>query len=117
MFEHDFYKSNLLLFVLVYDDDRLFVVWNLLCYNLLCVRIERNVAEHFLDFLFCTVNVNVAYNDDSLIVWAIPLVVVVAENLWSKVVYDFHFTDRHTLAILRTRIEVFEVALKHTHHW
>ena len=61
--------------------------------------------EDRLYLLFHLVYVNITHNDDSLQIWAIPLVIIVAECLVREVVYNLHLTDWQTVLILCTTID------------
>ena len=105
MFEHHHKCSHLLLLVLVENDDRLAVVRHVLCHHRLCVLWHDNSAEEFLNFYLHVINVNISNNDDSLVVWTIPCLVVVAQHFRLEVVYHFHGAYRHAVSVLASRIE------------
>ena len=68
--------------------------------------------ENFFDFAFDVFRVDVADNDDSLIVGTIPSFIIIAESLRCEIVDHFHGTDRQTFAIavvgIHHRKKVFE---------
>ena len=60
------------------------------------------------------IHIHITYDDDSLVVWTIPLAIVSTQGLWIATVDDAHQTDRHTITILAARIESRERTLQHT---
>ena len=48
----------------------------------------------------------ITHDDNSLIVWAIPLAVVSTESFWLTAIDNAHQTDRETVAILFALIEL-----------
>ena len=64
-----------------------------------------NSREDRLNLLLYLVYINITHNDDSLQIWAIPLVVIVTKCLVREVVYNLHLTDWQTVFILRTAID------------
>ena len=114
MLDDKLYTAGLLLFVLVDNDNRLGIVWHLLVYNWSCILWALESAEEFLYLGFCMVYINVAHNNDGLVLRVIPLVVVVGQLLILEVVYNRHQTDRVANTILRSRIEFRQITLKHT---
>ena len=90
------------LLVLIYEIDRLVVVRHRIFLHLCGIRIKRNRTEEFLDNLLRMVNVHVAYYDDSLIVWTIPFLVVLAQCVVFEVIYHAHKSERMSNTPLRT---------------
>ena len=74
----------------------------------LCVdtlgRIDRcgDVGEGLLDLCLYLIHVDIADDHQSLLVWAVPLLVVVSEHLIGEVTDDLHLADRHALTVLIT---------------
>ena len=114
MLHHVLHHVGGLLLVLVDDYDRLCVVGHLLVNDGCDVGWILERTEEFLDFLLGVVNVYVTYNDNCLVVGMIPLLVVIAQFLRLEVVDYRHESDREALAILRSRVEFWQVALEHT---
>ena len=65
-------------------------------------RILRHfdVREHLFNFCLDTVNINITYHDDTLLVRTIPLFIVVTECLRLEIVNHFHCADWQTVGIL-----------------
>ena len=74
-----------------------------------------HVAPETLDLGLGMIDIDVTDDDDGLVAWVIPLVIVVAELIVLEVVYHRHQTDGQTLAILRTRILKRKRTLEDTH--
>ena len=111
---HNLNDVVLLFLVLVDDKDGLGIVGHLDVNHLGCIGGGTwDRAEHLLNLGLGAVNVDVTNYHDSLIVGAIPLVVVVANLVILEVVDNAHQADGHALAIFRARIQGLEVALKH----
>ena len=104
-----------LLLILVDDDNRLVIVRNGFRRNQCTVLRQLNGREEVLDLLFNLVYIHVTDDDDGLIVRTVPLLVVSLQEGTLEVVDNLHQTDRHTIAVLRIRIQLGQVALQHTH--
>ena len=119
LFFHDFvlhhhaHERVFLFLVFLEDVDRLGIVGHWLVNHLCCVGRNHSVFPEVLDYCLYMVDVNIADNDDCLVVWAIPLAVVCAEHVGLEVVNDFHKTDRQALAVLTARIECWQNLLVH----
>ncbi len=113
--EHHFHDVILLLLVLLDGDERLGRVGHRL--NEHRGRIGRHLdwREHLLNLLLSVVYIDVTDNDDCLIVGAIPLLVIIAENLMGEVVYHLHGADRQAVAVLTAGVELRQCTLEHTH--
>ena len=72
-------------------------------------------GEHLLDFAFDAVYVDVTHHYDSLLVGAIPCLVIVAQGLRLEVVHHIHDADGQTAAIFGGGEEVWEYALEDAH--
>ena len=114
MLEHQHQVVILHFLVLVDDVDGLVIIRNGNVLNQSAVSGQYDATEQFLDLGFYLVNVNVANDDEALVVGTIPLLVVVTKELRLEVVDNLHQTDRHAVAILTVRIELWQVALEHT---
>ena len=110
------HNAILHLLILVNDNDGLGIVGHSLSHDGSRILWHLDGREEFLDFLLHLVHVEVTYYDDSLVVGTIPLLVVVAQHLRLEVVDNLHQTDGHAVTILRARIQLGQVALKHSHH-
>ena len=114
MLEHEPDKAKLLLNVLFNHYDRLLVIGNGIGLNLGGIGTgSGDVLEHFLNLGFGVVHVNVADDDQCLVVGAIPLVVVVTQHLIGEVVHDIHRADHIALGILRAGEQVLQLAVAH----
>ena len=114
MLEHETDIAELLLNILVNHNNGLVVVGNGIRFNHGSVGAGGgNVLEEFLDFGLDVVHVNVAYNDQRLVIGAVPLVIVVAQHLIGEIVHDVHRTDDIALGILRTTEKVLQLAVAH----
>ena len=104
--------AHLLLLVLTDEIDALVVVGN--GHNLYLRSIGRHldIAEERLDLAFDVVDVDVANDDDGLVVGTIPLAIVGAQRLRRAAVDDAHQTNGEALAIERTGIELRQQSLK-----
>ena len=81
-----------------------------------CRILLRLDAGEELDYLLLhLVNVEITYDDDTLEIGAIPLMIIIADSLRREVLYDFHLADRH-LAILILLVYDREDSLIHTIH-
>ena len=88
------------LFVATYYVDGLDIVGNSVIDAFGRILGHLDGREELFDAGFHLVYVDVTDNDDSLIVGAIPFVVVVAQVLVGEVHHYFHRTDRQTVGIL-----------------
>ena len=104
---------HLQLLVLLEDVDGLLIVGHLLGHHLRSLGAHFDAAEEFLHFGLNVVYVNVAHDDDGLVVRAIPLLVVLHQLLALEVVDDAHQTDGHALAILRARVHLGQCTGNH----
>ena len=114
MLEHQIYVACAVFFVFVDDDDGLWCVGHLLIDNGLCVLRVGDRTEEFLYHCLGVVHVNIAHDDDTLICWVIPLLVVVAQLLRLEVVNHLHQSDWVAHAVLRSWVESRQIALEHT---
>ena len=114
MLEHETDIAELLLNILVNHNNGLIVVGNGISFNHGSVGAGGgNVLEELLDFGLNVVHVNVAHNDQRLVIGAVPLVIVVAQHLIGEIVHDVHRTDDITLGILRATEKVLQLAVAH----
>ena len=113
LYEH-LNEIDSLLLVLVNYNDWLSVVGHCLGNNRCGVLWHLDRAEHILNLLLYIINVDITYNDDSLIVRTIPLLIVVAQLLILEIVNHRHQTDGVSHSILTSRIDSRQIALKHT---
>ena len=97
---HHHYRV-LLLLVLLSHINGLFVVGHGLVYNLRSIGRHYNVAKQFLDQRLGIVHVDVAHDDDGLVVRAIPFLIIGYQLLGLEIVNDLHLTDWHTVTVLR----------------
>ena len=104
--------AHLLLLVLADEINAFVVVGN--GHNLYLRSIGRHldIAEERLDLAFDVVDVDVANDDDGLVVGTIPLAIVSAQRLRRAAVDDAHQTNGEALAIERTGIELRQQSLK-----
>ena len=114
MLHQNLYDVVLLFLVLVDNEDRLCIIWNRIGCNQCTVLWQYNATEHLLDLLFYLVNVYVTNYDDTLIVRTIPLLVVSLQEWTLEVIDNLHKSYRHAMTVLRTRIELRQIALQHT---
>ena len=97
--------DNRLFLVLEHSGNHTFVVGHGIVDALGGIDRLGYLREERLDLPFHLVDINVAYDNDGLQVGAIPLLVVVAQVLIGKVVYDVHRADGQTVFIFRTAID------------
>ena len=83
------------------------IIRNRLCYNLSGISRNDYSIPELLDLILDVVYINIAHNDDTLVIWAIPLLVIIAQCLIRELIYNLHQTDWQTLTILRVRIELW----------
>ena len=102
-----------LFLILVDNDDGLCIVGYRVLNNLFWVLWQLNVGKHTLNLFFYLVYIYITYYDDGLVVRTIPLLVVCLQEWTLKVVDNLHQSDRHAIAILRTWIELWQIALQH----
>ena len=88
------------LLVLLKDEDRLFVVGHLLGYYLCSIGSHLDTTEVLFDHGLGMVDIDVANDDDGLVVWAVPLLVIGTKCGRLETVDDAHQSDRHALTIL-----------------
>ena len=105
----------LLLLVLVDHEDGLGIVWHGIGCHLCGILRQYDGREQVLDLLLHLVHIDITHDDDGLIVRTIPFLIISLQEGALKIVDDLHQSDRHTIAVLRTRIELGQVALQHTH--
>ena len=91
----------------------LLVVGNSLWHHLGSIWIHLDTGKEFLDLCLHVVNINVAHYDDSLVVRAIPPMVVGTQGLGLEAVDDRHQTDGQTHTILGTGIYLRQGTLQH----
>ena len=76
MLHHDQHLTHLHLLVLLEDVDGLGIIGHGLCHDLRGVGIHLDAAEELAYLRLDMIDVNIADNDDGLIVGSVPLVVV-----------------------------------------
>ena len=88
------------LLVLTKHVDSILSVWHSL-FNYLC-SIGRNsrISPKLLNLVLCVVHIDITNNDDTLIIWTIPLLIIIAEVLIRELINNAHQTDWHTMTIL-----------------
>ena len=97
MLIHEVDHSAVLLLVLLNVDDWFLVVRNREVFACSGVCWHLDVGEHLLYLVLNLVNIDVAHDNESLEVWTIPLVVVVAEVVVLEVHDYVHCSDRHAV--------------------
>ena len=97
-----------LLLVLVNYIDSCIIVRNQLRDHLCCISRNLDAAEEFLDLCLDMIHIHITYDDDSLVVWAIPLAVVSTQGFRLAAVDDAHQSDRETVTILVVLIEFWQ---------
>ena len=88
------------LLILTKHVDSVLGVWHSLFYNLCSICRNSSVSPKLLNLILCVVYINITNNDDTLVVWTIPLLIVVAEVLIRELVNNAHQTNWHTMTIL-----------------
>ena len=114
--DHHIHNAILHFLVLVYHIDRLGIVGHGLGNDGSGILGHLDGREERLDLLLHFVDVEVADDDDGLVVGTVPLLIVVAQHFRLEVVDNLHQTDRHTMTVLRTRIQLRQIAFQHTGH-
>ena len=79
-----------------------------------CVGTSLGLAKDGLDLRFGMVDINIADDDDGLILGVIPLAVVLAKSLVGEVVYDLHRADGESLSVFTAGVHLWQVALEET---
>ena len=102
---HQIDQTVLHLLVLLYGIDGLGIVGHGLVHHLCGIGIHLTVFPEFLDHLFAVIHIHVAYDDDSLIVWAIPFMIVVAQHLRIAAVNHAHQSDGQAHAIFTAGVQ------------
>ena len=110
------YLVVLLLLVLLHRDNHLPVVGHGEVCPLGSVGRHLDGREDFLYLGFHLVHVNVAHDDDALLVGAVPLLIVVAQCLVGEVVHDLHRPYRQAVSIFAARVYLGERLLVHPHN-
>ena len=83
--------------------DGLVVVFDRDVDTLSCIHWSRDVGEDLLDLSLRVVDIDVTDDDDCLQVGAVPLLIVVAQDLIGEAAYDLHLTDGEALPVLIAR--------------
>ena len=110
--DHELIDAHLL--VLLEDIDGLVIVGHFLGHHLRSLGADLDAAEELLHLLLEVVDVDVANDDDGLIVRTIPLLVVLLQGLGLEVVDDAHQSDRHAHTVLRAGVHLGQGAGDHT---
>ena len=103
---HNHHLAHLHLLVLVEDIDGLVVVGNRLGNHLRRIGVNLDASEELLDLSLHVVYIDIANDDDGLIVRTIPLMIVGAQGSGLETVDDRHQTDRHTQTVLGTGVHL-----------
>ena len=106
MLHEDEEERQLHLLVLTYYIYSLVVVGHLFGHHLGGIGRCLDGREQFLDFLFRAVDVDVANDDDALVLRIVPFAVVVAERFGVTAVDNLHQSDGEALAVFASRIEL-----------
>ena len=114
MLEHHCQHGCFLLLVLVNDDNRLAVVGHSLGNHRFRVFGHFYSSEEFLYLSFHVVDVNIAYYNDALVVWSVPCLVVVAQELRLEIVYHAHQSYWHAESVFAIGVNFRQVALQQT---
>ena len=93
------YDAILLLLVLSNGNDRLLIVGNGIIYTLCRICRHCKVSKDTLDLGLNLVYIHITHHYDSLLVGAIPLLVVCTQSRVREVVNHLHSTDGPTVAI------------------
>ena len=96
---------------MTHGHDGSLVVGHGIIFALLGFWLCGDIIEDFLDFVLDIVDVDVAYNNDTLQIGAIPCLIVVAQSLIGEVVDNLHRADGQTLAIFGCGIDGGQNAL------
>jgi hypothetical protein len=76
-----------------------------------------NAAKEFLNLSFKIIDIDVAYNDDALIVGTIPLMVIVAQTLGAKLSIISILPIGMRLPYLLPGYIASMIAFEHALHW
>ena len=106
VFEHCLNNGLALLLVFVDNIDRLHRRRHRIVFILSLVLRVLDRAEDFFDLSYDLIRIDIAHNNYSLEIRAIPFVVVCAKRIRREVVDNAHQTDRHTACIATARIEL-----------
>ena len=114
VFEHCLNNGLALLLIFVDNIDRLHRRRHRIVFILSLVLRVLDRAEDFFDLSYDLIRIDVAHNNYSLEIRAIPFVVVCAKRIRREVVDNAHQADRHTTCIATARIEFLEVVIENT---
>ena len=112
---HQGHDGHGLLGVVVGNHDGLLVVVHAVVDALGGILGHGDGREHLLYLCLGAVHVDVAHHDDGLQVGAVPLVVIVAQNLVGEVVHHRHQTDGHAVAGTTVGHQCGQLAVQYTH--
>ena len=116
MLVHELEHVVLLLLVNLLREYHLLVVINRVINALCRILGFFYLSEDFLDFLLYLLYVDITYDNDTLKVGTVPLLVIVAQCLIREIVNNLHYTYRKTFAVSAVGEDVGKHTLLHTHH-
>ena len=100
-------------FILIDDNYRLSIVGYELIYNGSFVHWVLDVAEKLFDLRLNLVHIDVAYDNQSLMIGVIPFVIIVDKFLSFEVIYHAHQTNREAQTIFTAGIKRRKITFEH----
>ena len=88
------------LLVLTKHVDSILSVWHSLFYYLCSIGRNSRISPKLLNLILSVIHIDITNNDDALIIWTIPLLIIITEVLIRELVNNAHQTDWHTMTIL-----------------
>ena len=109
-------EDDRLLLILLDGNNHLVVVCHRIVDALGRILMRLDLAKELLDFLLHLIHIEITHHDDSLEVWAIPLLVIITQVLVREVIDDVHISDRKTVLILGSLVYLWHHVLHHALH-
>ena len=107
------YTGSLFLFIFINNNNGLSIIGYKLIYNGSFVHWVLDITEKLFDLRLNLVHIDIAYDNQSLMIGVIPLVIIVDKFLAFEVVYHTHQANRVAQTIFTARIERGKIAFKH----
>ena len=88
------------LLILTKHVDSILSVWHSLFYYLCSIGRNSRISPKLLNLILSVIHIDITNNDDALIIWTIPLLIIIAEILIRELINNAHQTDWHAMTIL-----------------
>ena len=100
MFHAETYLAVRQLLVLTKHVNSILRVRHSFFYNLCCISRNSRVSPKLLNLVLGMVYIDITNNDDTLVVWTIPFLIIVAKVLIRELIDNAHQANWHTMTIL-----------------